>query len=347
MDPAHDPDGEYERFLLIANGPALFNAVVAGLDLGVFTHLSQRPHATFDELRRFAGIQPHKMRVLLLTLCSCRLVVKQDGRYSNSPLAARLLASDSPDSWRHIFLSRHRTDYAPLAYTTSALRTGTNTGLAVHPGDATSLYGRVAEDEELEFTLHGSITAFTLQAIGGLLGAPELPSVRRLLDVGGGAGTTATQIALRYADIKVTIFDLPSVAKLAQESVPDTVADRITFSAGNMFDDPFPPGADAVLFSHVLDVFAPEQIELLLAKAMRTLGTGGRILIYSFNAGPDEDGGILAAQLSLYLNVLATGDGMAYPARDYEDWLRQAGCHRVRTYSGLPLEHGLVVGEKR
>ncbi|OKI43453.1 hypothetical protein A6A29_09045 [Streptomyces sp. TSRI0281] len=49
---------------------------------------------------------------------------------------------------------------------------------------------------------------------------------------------------------------------------------------------------------------------------------------------------------SLYLNVLASGQGMAYPARDYEEWARRAGFTGVRTLTDHPCEHGLTIGTK-
>jgi hypothetical protein len=37
---------------------------------------------------------------------------------------------------------------------------------------------------------------------------------------------------------------------------------------------------------------------------------------------------------------------MAYPARDYEDWMRRAGFQQVEAFGGLPFEHGLTCGVK-
>jgi SAM-dependent methyltransferase len=121
---------------------------------------------------------------------------------------------------------------------------------------------------------------------------------------------------------------------------------RIHLAAGDLFADPFPAGVDGVLFCHVLEVFSPEQVRGLLAKAYDALPSGGLLLVYSFTAPDQEDGGLLAAQLSLYLNVLATGTGMAYPVHDYSGWLTEAGCRNIRTYPGLPYDHGLIVGVK-
>jgi hypothetical protein len=37
---------------------------------------------------------------------------------------------------------------------------------------------------------------------------------------------------------------------------------------------------------------------------------------------------------------------MAYPAKDYEGWLQEVGLREIRTFTGLPYEHGLTVGVK-
>jgi cyclopropane fatty-acyl-phospholipid synthase-like methyltransferase len=198
----------------------------------------------------------------------------------------------------------------------------------------------------MEAMLHRSIAAFAHQSMDGLLDNADLPSSRKVLDVGGGSGTTASRIAERHPHLTVTVFDLPTVTGLAHRTVPDGVASQVLFHAGDMFTDEFPSGMDTILFSSVLDVFSEERILQLLGKAYDALSSGGRVLIYSFNTAADEAGGVLAAQLSLFLNVVATGEGMAYPAADYENWLKKAGFDKVVAIEGLPLEHGLIIGTK-
>lgn len=332
-----------KRFELLVNGPALFNAVVTGLELDIFAFLRGRD-ADIEELNQAAGIPKHTMRVLMLALCSTELIERRGGRYRNSSLAERLLATDGEDSWRHILIGWQRIYYPAFAEMTPALRAGTNTALDAYEGSESTLYQRLAHHPEVEGILHASMSAFTLQSLGGLLDNAELSSVKHLVDVGGGDGTTARKLAARYPDLAVTIFDTPTVTMLAEQQMPDEVAGRIGFASGDLFTDAFPVGADAVLFSHVLEVFSPEQIQQLLAKAVEALPPGGRVLVYGFNASDDETSGPYASRLSLYLNILATGHGMTYPAADYERWLREAGCSEVKTCGGLPFEHGLTMG---
>lgn len=348
IDTAVESGPAFDQFMLIANGPALFSAVVAGLELDIFGFLSGKPDASCEDLVQFTGVPRHQLRVLMLTLCATGLVRRRDRRYSNSEIAERCLAPEGPESWRHVFLSRQITDYPGFPYTTEALRAGTNRGLAVHDGTGDSLYERLAQDPEMQETLHGSVQAFTLRTLPALLDNHELAGVERLLDVGGGTGMVSAAFARRFPDARVTVFDLPAVTEeLTARIRTDSLADRVGLCSGDLFTDPFPTTVDGVLFCHVLEVFSPEQVRTLLAKAYDVLPPSGTVLIYSFTAPDEEDSGVLAAQLSLYLNVLATGTGMAYPVRDYEASLREVGYTDVRAYTGLPYEHSLIVGTKR
>jgi len=343
MESAHDGDPVYERFRFLVNAPALFNAVTTAVEVGIFAYLSAHPNATFDELSAASAIPPHQLRVLLQAVCATGLLQRVEARYVNSPVAEDLLASDDEDSWSHILLGWKEVYYPAFAQMTTALRAGTNTALARHPGDEPTLYQRLAHDPDLEVVFHRAMTAFTLRSLDALVDQAEFASVRRLLDIGGGDGTTSARLVERYPQLTSTVFDLPSVSQLAASG---SGGDRLLRRPGDIFEDEFPVGADAVLFSHVLEIFSEAQILALLKKAYDVLPAGGKVLIYGYNVSDDETDGLFGARLGLYFNVLASGQGMAYPARDYENWLVDVGFRESRTVSGLPYEHGLTIGVK-
>ncbi|MFD7629025.1 methyltransferase [Streptomyces sp. NPDC059851] len=341
-----------ERFHFLVNAPALFNAVVTALEWDVFGHLSAHPGASFEELRAATGVPAHSLRVLLHAVCTTGLLERHDdGTYHNARAAAELLAPDGPDSWRHILTGWREIYYPAFARMTEALAAGTNTALDAHPGEEPTLYRRLAHDPEREAVFHRSMSAFTLKSLDALVETEEFATVRHLLDVGGGDGTTSARLLARHPGMRSTVFDIPSVARLATDARSDAgsdaeAADRIRLHPGDLFTDPFPAGADAVLFSHVLEIFSAEQITELLAKAHSVLPPGGSVFVYGYNVSDDETRGWYSARLSLYLNVLASGQGMAYPARDYEHWMGRAGFGDVRTLTGYPYEHGLTIGTK-
>ncbi|WAP60388.1 methyltransferase [Streptomyces sp. S465] len=346
MSSLREDDPVYERFRFLVNAPALFNAVATAAELDVFALLATSPGATFEEIGAEVPVPAHQLRVLLQAVCATGLLEKEDGRYRNSPVAAELLAPDTPDSWRHILLGWKEVYYPAFARMTEALRAGRNVALDDHPGDEPTLYQRLSHNPELEAVFHRAMSAFTLRSADALVDRPELAGVRHLLDVGGGDGTTSLRLAARYPRLRLTVFDMPSVSALARDNTAPDVSDRVRTHPGDIFADVFPEGADAVLFSHVLEIFAEEQIVHLLRKAYDALPSGGRVFVYGFNVSDDETSGLFSARLGLYFNVLASGQGMAYPAKDYETWLRRVGFTEVRTIGGLPYEHGLTLGTK-
>ncbi|WP_030437895.1 methyltransferase [Actinoplanes subtropicus] len=346
MNELRESDDVYRRFQLIVNGPALFNAVVTGVELGVFDFLSGRGTATAAELVEFTGMEPHKLRVLMLGLTASGLATKTAGAYANHPVAERLLAATGPESWRHILRSWKTLYYPAFHQMTTALTAGTNSGIDAHEGTEGTLYERLAHDAELAEIFHSAMSAFTLQTMPGLLDNLDVAATRHLLDVGAGAGTNCTHLLRAHEHLTATLLDLPNVIDMAKTRLPADLTGRVEFCSSDMLADPFPAGPDHVLFSHVLDTVSAEQAMALVTKAFEVLPSGGRISVYGFSAADDERGGPLAARLSLYLNILATGRGMAWPVPEIAAWLRRAGCERVEAVGDLPFEHALVAGTK-
>ncbi|QUQ69286.1 methyltransferase [Kutzneria sp. CA-103260] len=345
MQESLDSTEVYRRFQLIANGPALFNAVVSGIELNIFDFLAERGGADATELRDFTGMEAHKLRVLMLGLVTTGLVEKRGIDYVNHPVAAELLGTSGPESWRHILLSWKTIYYPAFARMTAALGAGTNDALDAIAGSEPTLYERLGHDPELARIFYSAMSAFSLQTMPGLLAHLDVKSTKRLLDVGCGDGTTSAALLKDNPGLTATLLDLPSIVELAEQRLPGEVTDRITLRGADILHDEFPTGADHALFSHVLDTFSAEQSVMLLSKAFEVLPSGGKISIYGFAAADDESGGPLAARLSLYLNILATGRGMAWPQAEAVAWLKSVGCIDIRTVE-LPYEHALVSGTK-
>ncbi len=343
--PYADDDPVLDRFHFLVNAPALFNAVTSAVELGVFRLVAGEPGCTAERIGAVTGVPAHQLRVLLQAVCTTGLLGRENGGYVNSPVADDLLTSDDEDSWTHILTGWKEVYYPAFTHMTEALRAGTNTALErQHPGDEPTLYQRLAHNPELEAGFHRAMTAFTLRSVDALVDQPEFASVRHLLDIGGGDGTTSARLVARHPGLTCTVFDMPSVSLLGRAARDHP--GRVTLHPGDMFTEAFPSGADAVLFSHVLEIFSADQILALLGKAYDALPEGGRVLVYGYNVSDDETEGIFGARLGLYFNVLASGTGMAYPAGDYEEWLRRAGFRDVRTTGGLSYEHGLTTGVK-
>ena len=332
-----------ERFDLIVNGPALFNALVSGIELGVFLRLKERPGSTLASVASDLRLGQHQLRVLMLALCATGLVIRNGDGYENTLVAERLLAEGVDSGWPAILVGWRDIYYGAFPLTTEALREQSNQpALKQYPGTGSTLYERLAFSPAKERRFLRAMSAFTEQTLNGLIDGTTFSAVRRVLDVGGGDGTTARAIAQRYPGVGVDVLDLENVINEGLRSDAADGSARIGFVRGNFLTEELPRGFDCILFSHVLEVLSESDLERVLQKAHGALTPGGKIVIYGFAADELETGGIYCARLALYLNVLATGSGMTYPVSAYEASLRIVGFDQVEATVGLPFEHAIV-----
>lgn len=72
------------------------HAMLAGVQLGVFTHLSEGPRTAAELADRLGGAEERLAR-LLYALVVTGLLEVQDGRFANAPEAAAFLVKGTPD----------------------------------------------------------------------------------------------------------------------------------------------------------------------------------------------------------------------------------------------------------
>ena len=151
-----------------------------------------------------------------------------------------------------------------------------------------------------------------------------LDGVRMLLDVGGGTGLYSIAYLHRHPDLRAAVWDRPEVLKVAAEMAAEHgVADRLELIAGDMFADPVPPGADAILLSNVLHDWGVADCRTLIARCAAALAPGGRLIVHDVFLDDALDGPLPVALYSASLFRLT--EGRAYSAGEYGGWLREAG----------------------
>ena len=234
--------------------------------------------------------------------------------------------------------------YQPFYHLTESLRQGTNVGLQCVPGDGSTLYHRLESSAEnkrifygwMKSIKHGSVPARLVDALRGC---------RHVLDVGGGDGDNAIDLAREVPGLKVTIIDLADTCALAAGNVAKAgLSERIAVSPGNFLEDPLPRGADAILFAHISNIYSDETNQALVEKAADALPKGGKLILFNLISNDDQTGPWYAGFMSLYFQVLATGTGAVYPPSRYEAWFANAGFESLAIHTGV---EGIFVGGSR
>jgi ubiquinone/menaquinone biosynthesis C-methylase UbiE len=320
---------DFEKMKRLMLGFSAFQTLVAGCKLGLFQRLSETPGIARKELARKLGISEHSTRILLLACCTYELTTRKEGAYFNSSLSEKFLTDKSMFPILTFTKYCNEVNYKAFQFVTESLKGDTNAGLQTVPGTGDSLYKRLAQTPELERCFQDAMAPKDRNSRQLFFDAPEFKQIKKLLDVGGGPGLIAALLKRECPNLQITLFDLPTVCQKAAAHFDLQKLDGLTTNPGDFFTDPMPQGHDAILFSHLLEIFAEDKIVALLKKGYAALPKGGKMIIYGMACDDEETGADMAAWGSLYFLALASGEGMMYPVSDYVRWLKEVGFSSV------------------
>jgi ubiquinone/menaquinone biosynthesis C-methylase UbiE len=335
-----------ERLYLVMGGHIFFQTLCAAIQFDLFTMLARHGRMNRSDIARELGCAEKPIRILLLGCVTLGLIRKRGPFYSNSAFSKQLLVRDSATSIVPVIEWQHYINYKAMYHFAEAIRAGTNIGLREFGGAGPTLYERLAHDAALEKIFQDAMERISLQANAMLASFVDFSRVRHLVDVGGGNATNIIALAKRHPHLRATVFDFPSICRIAAERIAaEGLAYRLGTWPGDCMRDPFPPEADCILFAHFFTIWSEDRNRDLLAKAYRSLPSGGSVIVFNMMQHDTEDGPLPAAMGSPYFLTLATGEGMLYTWREYMEWMKEAGFHPVRRQR-LPRSHGAIIGYK-
>jgi len=341
------PDGLLERAALafglvptplvqLTWGMGSARCILAGVELGIFDALEMGARAA-PELAESLECDPAGMETLLNALNGLDLLIRRDGRYTNSKTASKWLVCDAEHSM--VDAVRFMGDLWDLfSDLESSVRTGTIADF--HHGDH--------PPRMWERYLRG------LAALAPMMAKEVARRVKfespptRLLDVAGGHGLFSVAFCRRHEDLRAEVLDLPQAVTVGEQIVSEAqMAERITYRAGDLRSDDWGEGHDVVLLFNILHNLGADECPEAIASAFDALREGGKLVVLdSDHAGRkgnvDQTGGF-----SEMLCFLTSGT-RAYPVQTIQDWMRQAGfddlrCQRLFTGPYMAL----ITGTKR
>lgn len=292
----------------------------------LFDRLARRPLA-FDALRRELGLAERPAVVLLTVLRASGLLTKDNaGRFDLTPLAREHLVSGAPyDVSGYIGLAAKSPSVQAMI---ERLTTNRPAGLKKDEAGAAFIYRKGLESA---MEKEASARSLTLALAGRaknvapyLAERVPLSDARLLLDVGGGTGIYSIACLQKNPHLRAMVWDRPEVLKVAHEMAETYgVTDRLECRAGDMFVDPVPDGAEAILLSNVLHDWDVPECRALVNRCAAALPAGGRLLIHDVFLNDALDGPLPIALYSAAL--FSVSEGRAYSAAEYRAWLEAAG----------------------
>jgi cyclopropane fatty-acyl-phospholipid synthase-like methyltransferase len=338
-------DADYLR--IIIHGTTAFELLRTGLEFDLFEHLEKAGGMDVDEVAKAIGVEPQPARILLLGLTSLLLLEKHGPKYVNTALVRRKLLRSGERFLGPLIDIQAEIINASLVDFAESMRQNTNVGLRHLTGPGTTLYERLTAHPKLQEVFYANMGDASQRAFAQILDRYDFTRVRHAIDIGGGDGTNSIELARRYPELEVTVFDQESVTRLAAQRIEDPdVRKRVHFHPGDLFADPLPTGADAILFFHIFEIWSLPRNTELLRKCYDALPDGGVCLVYNFVSNDEGTGSMSAGLVSPYFLALASGEGMTYSPNDMEQAVLDAGFDRVERYQDLGFSHTLVVGHK-
>ena len=177
------------------------------------------------------------------------------------------------------------------------------------------------------------------------LGAPEIvarvriPSgTRRLLDLGGSHGLYSIAFCQRHPGLSAIVMDWPQARGVAEKTIADAgMRERVSFLAGDLWQDEYPGGCDVVLLFNLVRIFPAEKSEELVRRAVAALRPGGTAVVVDHHPRPRGSRFQRAVAGVIALELFNATPGRMHDPGDVARWLVAAGCSRPDTRLAAPL----------
>jgi len=311
-------------------GVASAFAMLAGMQLEVFTHLADGPR-NVAALAASIGVAEERLSRLLYALVVAGLLETRDSQFANSREAAMLLVKGQPGYLGGVHELLHQLWHADLL-TAQSIRSG---GPAA-PHDFTA-----ASDEEMRAMLRGMHSG-PIGTARELLERFDFAGCRSVIDVAGGTGGLVATLCAALPELAGTLFELPRTAALAEPLLRETPGgDRVVIEVGDILSAPPREMHDAVTMRALIQVLGPEDAARAVSNAAAALRPGGAIYIIGGGILDDDRLGPPAAVFwnVTFMNLYPSG--ASYTESEHAAWLAAAGCSDLERVT-LPSGGGII-----
>ncbi|MBU6224275.1 MAG: methyltransferase domain-containing protein [Burkholderiales bacterium] len=316
--------------------------------LKILENLMESPK-TLAELSAFSRVPEAGLQRLIQSAVTLRLLERRgQHRFGLGPLGApivshpgiramiehnQLLYQDMTDpvAILHESWSGEMSEYWPYAQAGEA-QEARKSGAA----DAAQTFARYSE-------LMAASQTFVIEEI---LSSYPFQDCHCVLDVGGGQGRFASELAQTYPHLRITLFDLPDVCKVSSQSVARKgLSERIQVVPGDFTQDALPKGADLVTLVRIAHDHCDAVVLALLKSIYESLPAGGSLLIAEPMA--NEPGEKSDGEAYFHFYLLAMGSGRLRTPMELMQLMHQAGfSHIEQIPNPMPVHAKLLLGRK-
>ena len=327
---------EVSELLNIVDGYQQTRILFSAIEIGIFERINNNP-SNSAEVSAECGTDSRYTESILNSLVSMKLLNKKDNIYDNSDAADQYLVKASESYIGDIIL-----------FTGNYWDTWGKLSSSIKEGKPQSKpYIEKQHDEEWEYFIKGmhnfALSRGDAEKTTQLI---DLSSYSNLLDIACGPGTYSFELAKKYSNLKVILFDLPNTIDITKRiGIEYPVSDRIKYIAGDYNRDDFPASYDCALLFNIIHQENSDSNGNLIKKIYNNLEEGGILIIKDHilneNKTLPEDGSIFSVQMRLI------NGNRCYSEYEVRTWMSKAGFREITKIGPVaPMTSAFITGIK-
>ncbi len=326
------PEGLSKDYLMgLAREWQKSRVFLTACELDIFSNLNE--FKSSKKLAEELELSERHTDRLLNALVVLGLLEKRDNMFKNTEISNTYLDKKSENYLLGLPHSCHL--FYSWAFLTDVVKTGKPSRM---------LNPNLRQDNWVEDFI-SAMQQFASERAPKLVDMIDFSGVKKFLDLGGGSGANSVEVAKRYPDIKVVIFDLPDVIPLTKKYVSSAGGfSNIEFIEGDYFKDNIGNGYDVILLSNIIHAHGFEEVKKIFDVCGKALNKGGKIVVQEFVV--DEERVSPPNSVFFSLNMLVnTERGDTYTEREIKELFKETGFLFV---SNKPtgLNSNVIIGRK-
>jgi hypothetical protein len=327
------------RLLQMVNASWMTQTIAVAVQLRLPELVSGGP-VPAEQLGKSVDCDPASLLRLLRALTSLELLTEEpEGTFGLTELGhlLRQNVEGSLAAWAMLCGTSLWRNWGHLL---DSVRTGQSARKLAHGADG---FGRLDDDPEAARVFNRAMLDLTQPIARAAVATIDFTGVRKVVDVGGGAGALLATILAAHPEMSGVLFDLAHARSMAAEVLANAgVSERCEVATGSFFDG-IPPGADAYLLKSILHDWDDERCATILVNCREAMSRHARLLVFErmmphrFTSSPVDQ-----QYARSDLNMLVGPGGRERTEAAYRGMLQAAGLNAAGVE---PLTDGFSVLE--
>ncbi|XP_053295614.1 probable bifunctional dTTP/UTP pyrophosphatase/methyltransferase protein isoform X1 [Pleuronectes platessa] len=321
---------DLQRIMELMDGFKASKALFTASKLCVFDLLHRSPGLDSAQMAQEIKASVKGTECLLEACVSLGLLKSKDRTcqkpvYENTDLAVRFLRSDASYSLHGYIQHCNNTVWPLFSHLESAVLEGSHQHEKAFGKKTNDLFqDTYYNNQEIKLRFMRAMHSIAKVTGKDVATAFDLSTFKTACDLGGCTGAMAYEFTKAHPGLSVTVFDLPAVVEMIEHFRPQHKDNRVSFVAGDFFQDELPK-ADLYILARILHDWSDEKVHSLLSKIAQTCTPGCALLIAETMLD-----GLTPYSALQSLNMLTQTEGVERTESKYADMLSKHGFGNTR-----------------